>query len=511
MASKTHVALISLYSTDAIGLRYLHSFLRSHGHRVSVIFFKELYLASDLMTLPTEREYRLLLDTLEQLGPDVVGISLRSSYLKIATAITGKVRQELSIPVLWGGTHPTVSPEDSIEVADMICIGEGEQPLLELADKMAASQDYTGTENLWIRRNGRIEKNQLRPLIGDLDSLPFPDYGDEDKYFIEEDEIRPGDPSLQTYNLNILGSRGCPYQCAYCCNSVFHTLYEGKGSHVRRRSVENVMQEIHALKGSFPALRRVDFIDEVFAWDKKWTEPFIARYKEEIGLPFHCAQHPNMVNEDILKLLKGAGLERVEVGVQSGSEEIRRKFFERPVTDERLLNTARLVKQMGIVPFYDFIVDNPFETDEHRRQGLEFLLKIPRPFHLHVFSLIHFPNTVLTKRALKAGLISEDDVEGRTEQTFQHMFVTIKYPRPKPDQFWISLYSLASKSFIPKALIRRLSRSEFVRNHPGPLVVFADLANTAKLALIALRWLMEGKPVFSTLRQTAKRKSSPII
>jgi anaerobic magnesium-protoporphyrin IX monomethyl ester cyclase len=507
----TTIPLISLYSRDAIGLRYIKSVLKNHGFKVPMIFFKELHLASDLMSLPTEKEYQLLIALLKKLNPNVVGISLRSSYLKIATSITERIKKELSIPVIWGGTHPTIAPKESIEVADMICIGEGEYPLLELAEKISSSQDYSNINNFWIKKDGKIIKNEVRPLIQDLDSLPFPDYGDKDYYFIEDENISSTDPGLQTYNLNIMASRGCPFRCAYCCNSVFNAIYKGKGPRIRRRSVENVMEEIFSLKNNFPNLRRIDFIDEVFAWDKKWTAKFVKRYKKEVFLPFHCAQHPNMVDKDILLMLKDAGLERVEVGVQSGSERIRREYFERPVSNQKLLQTSQFLKQMGIVPFYDFIVDNPFETERDKKDGLEFLLKFPRPFHLHVFSLIYFPNTVITKRALSAGLISENQIEGNAEQTFDQMFVTLRYQRPKSDKFWISLYSLAYKSFVPKDLIRRMSRSNYLKKNPIPLVLFADFANTAKLGLIALTWLLEGKPVFSTVRQTAKRGTSPIV
>jgi radical SAM superfamily enzyme YgiQ (UPF0313 family) len=348
-------------------------------------------------------------------------------------------------------------------------------------------------------------------LIRDLDALPFPDYGGNDYFFIENDTVSFEDPALRTYNLNVMASRGCPYHCAYCCNSVFNTLYQGKGPRTRRRSVDNVMAEIFALKDKFPNLRRIDFIDEVFAWDKKWTRAFTERYRKEVGLPFQCAQHPNMVDKDILVMLKEAGLERVEVGVQSGSERIRKSFFERPVSDRKLLQTSAYLKEMGIVPFYDFIVDNPFETEEDKRKGLEFILNLSRPFHLHIFSLIYFPNTVITKRALSEGLISENQIEGKAEQAFDQMFVTLKFPRPKNDQFWIALYSLASKSFVPKIIIRWLSRRRFFMRHPKPLILFADSANTLKLAFIAIKWLMEGKPVFSTIRQTAKRRASPIV
>jgi radical SAM superfamily enzyme YgiQ (UPF0313 family) len=393
----------------------------------------------------------------------------------------------------------------------MICIGEGEYPLLELAQNISASRDYIHTKNIWVKRNGQVTKNEVSSLIKNLDLLPFPDYGDEDKYFIEDDKIVNRDPGLQTYNLNIMASRGCPYQCSYCCNSVFNSIYKDKGTIVRRRSVENVMEEIHSLKDRFPNLRRIDFIDEVFAWDKNWTEEFTERYKKEVHLPFHCAQHPNVVRDDILEMLVDAGLERVEVGVQSGSEKIRQELFERPVTNNKLIDTARLLKRRKIVPFYDFIVDNPFETDKEKKEGLDFLLEIPRPFHLHLFSLKFFPNTVITKRALNEKKISEERVEGRAEQVFEQMFVTLKYPRPKKDKFWISLFSLASKSFVPKSMIRWLSKRSSLSRHPKPLVFFADLMNTLKLSFIAVRWLFEGKPVFSVLSQSAKRRKSPII
>jgi len=511
MARKPKIVLISLYSTDAIGLRYIKAVMNGHGYEVPLIFFKEKYLASDLMSLPTEKEYQQVIDLLKKLEPDLVGVSLRSSFFRIAYELTRRVRKELSIPVIWGGTHPTVAPEESIKIADMICIGEGEYPLLELAERISNSKDYSDVQSLWVRKGGQIFKNDVRPLLQDLDSLPFPDYGDDDKYFVENDGIISRDPGLETFNLNIMASRGCPYHCSYCCNSIFKDLYKGKGKRVRRRSVENVIDEIFALKDKFKNIKRIDFIDEVFAWDKEWTKRFTGRYQMEVGLPFQCAQHPNMVDRDILVMLKDAGLERVEVGVQSGSERIRKGYFERPVSNEKLQQTSQFLKQMGIVPFYDFIVDNPFETDEDKREGLEFLLTFPRPFHLHVFSLIFFPNTVITKRALEAGLIAENQVEGYSEQTFNQMFVTLRHPRPSNNQFWICLYSLASKSFVPKSLIRWLSRRNFLKNNPKPLVVFADLANTFKLGTIAFKWLLEGKPVFSTVRQTAKRGSSPIV
>ena len=337
------VVLVSLYSSDAIGLRYIYSILKKHGVDVHLIFFKEKYLEADSMSFPTKQEYRLLLDLIGQLKPDIIGISLRSSFLRIATVITDRIRKELSAPVIWGGTHPTVAPEESIQVADIICIGEGEYAMLELAQNLSEGEDFSDVPNLWVRRANQVRRNPIGKLIQDLDSLPFPDYGNNGKYLIEENKVSSRDPVLEAFNLDIMSSRGCPYHCSYCSNSVFKKITKGKGPPVRRRSVDHVIDEILLNKHKFKNLKRIDFIDEVFAWDKPWTSEFCRKYKEQVNLPFQCAQHPNMVDIDILSMLKEAGLERVEVGIQSGSERIRREVFLRPVSDATLIKAGRII------------------------------------------------------------------------------------------------------------------------------------------------------------------------
>ena len=500
------VCLISLYSSSAIGPRYLLSALKNNGFDASMIFFKEKDIALDLMELPMREEYEQLMKLIGDIDPDIVGISVRSPFLEIASEITRRIQEGLGKPVIWGGTHATVAPEQSIQVADIVCLGEGEEALVELAQKLAKNQSISNIENLWVRENGKILRNALRPLFKNLDLIPFPDYGDEDKYFIENDKILHHDPGLQVFNLDIMTSRGCPYRCTYCSNSIFHELYRGKGKLVRQRSVSNVLDEMRVQKERFVNLKRIDFIDEVFSWDTEWVEAFAKEYKKDIGLPFHCMQHPSMTNKDIMAMLKDAGLERVEIGIQTGSERVRKEVFERHVSDEKLIKTSKIMSDLGIVPFYDIIVDNPFETYEDKENGLNLLLKISRPFYMHMFSLQYFPNTGLTRKALESGLITEDQVEGIATKSFDQMYVSLKHPRPTEDLFWISLYSLTSKSFVPKWLIKSLSRMIYLKKHPGLLVGFASLCNAMKLGLIALKWLFEGKPVFTSLGKRGKSK-----
>lgn len=510
---KYKICLISLYSSSAIGPRYLLSVLANNGFDVSMLFFKEKNIALDLMELPSPREYDLLLNLLHDLDPSLVGISVRSSFFNIATTITHRIQRELGVPVMWGGTHATVAPEQSIQVADMVCLGEGEHALLQFASKHSKHRSLRQIDNLWINHNNNIIRNQIGPLIADVDSLPYPDYGNKNKYFIQNHTVSNKDPGLDAFNLDIMTSRGCPYHCTYCSNSLFHELYKGKGHLVRQRSVQNVLDEIKVQQKLFSNLKRIDFIDEVFSWSKEWVEEFASLYKRDIALPFHCMQHPNTTNRDIMKLLKDAGLERVEIGIQTGSERVRTKIFKRPVSDARLIKTSQIMRELDIVPFYDIIVDNPFETPDDKKRGLDLLLRMSRPFYMHMFSMIYFPNTVLTRKALAANLISEDQVEGNATKSFDQMYVSLKHPRPSLDLFWISLYSLTSKSLIPKGLIKVLSRIAFLKTHPYLLVSFANLCNTLKLASIAVKWLFEGKPVLASLgkRSNSLKRGSRVI
>jgi len=507
------IGLISLYSSSSIGLRYLSAVLKRDGFDVSLIFFKEKNIALDLMEVPTEEEYERLAGVMTDLRPDLVGIGVRSSFVSIAAEITRRLQRAPKAPIVWGGTHPTVAPEECLEVADLICRGEGEFALLDLARRLSRGEGISDIPNIWAKEGGGVIRNPIRPLIEDLDSLPFPDYGHENSYVIEKARVARLDPGLAAFNMDILTSRGCPYQCSYCCNSLFHALYRGQGRPVRLRSVSNVLAEIRTQKKIFPRLKRIDFIDEVFSWNAEWVREFIEGYTKDVRLPFHCMQHPLTTDLQIMRMLKKAGLERVEIGIQSGSERVRRQVFERPVSDAKLIATSRLMRDLRIVPFYDIIVDNPFETAEDKRRGLDLLLRMARPFYMHMFSLMYFPGTVLTRKAMEAGWITADDVEGRATKSFDQMYVSLKHPRAGPERYWISLYSLTSKRFVPKRLIRLLSGVRFLRKHPGPLVAFADFCNNLKLALIAVKWLGEGKPVFSSLgsRGRSRKRGHRVI
>ena len=500
------IGLVSIYDVENNAVRGIAAVLREHGFRVNEIYFKDWQ--NNRLNWPKPVELDNLIKVLEDTETDLVAFSLRSSpYFKVTEALSETVRQRLDLPVLWGGLHPTLEPDMCMEAADMLCLGEGETPMLALAQALGDGRDVLGLHNFWFRRDGEVIKNEIGPLLEDLDSLPFRDYESPDKYRIEGAKIQCGDPMVSDPVYQIMTSRGCPYACSYCYNSALrHRIYAGKGRYHRQRSVENVMDELHYAKRIFPGLQRIRFDDEIFPWRDEWVDAFCERYTKEIGLPFECFLQPNIVDEEILAKLRAAGLEAIYMGVQN-SERVSKEVYNRQVSDATILDAGRVFKKLGLDPRYQIILDDPFSTDEDKEKLFELLMEIPRPLEIYLFSMTVYPQTDLAKNLIEQALITEDDVEGRATKTFEQYRVDLAYPRAKIDIFWVALIVLISKSFVPKFLLRWIHRRSFLRRHPKPLECFAQLCNIIKMGLVVLRMTVKGEMTATLLRRWANIRS----
>lgn len=266
------IVLISLYCYDSFAIRSLYSLLKNKGYDVEAVFFKQL--VSNRMEHPSDKEMQLLLGLLKQWNPALIGLSVRSPFFGIAKDLILRIRGEVDSVIVLGGIHATICPEECIRYADIVCIGEGEDPLLELCRNMAIGRSITQIRNLWIRKGNKVIKNDIRPLLQDLD-VSGPDYSDARKYFIDNDALSDCDPILENKSYSIMASRGCPFQCTFCINSMLKRIYKGKGSYVRKRSVVDVINELMVAKRRFRNLKRVMFIDEVFVLDKEWIGRFV--------------------------------------------------------------------------------------------------------------------------------------------------------------------------------------------------------------------------------------------
>src|SRR4030042_260318 len=178
-----NIALISLYGVENNGVRAISSLLKKENINTYLIFFKR-WVNNDIRP-PVEKEKEMLISLLKDLGIDLVGISFTSPFLKIAQDLTKRIKDVLPAKTVWGGIHATVKPDECLGYCDIVCRGEGEYPMLELAGTYANNYSLKGIKNICYTEKGEIIRNETRPLIQDLDSLPFQDYGGRSKFFIE--------------------------------------------------------------------------------------------------------------------------------------------------------------------------------------------------------------------------------------------------------------------------------------------------------------------------------------
>ena len=501
MNHSINFSLISLYHIKNLGIRSLHAFLKSKGSDVHLIFFKHSYFNN--AHAPTETELMQLIDVLKKSQTNLVGISVScSAYLETAKVITRAIKEALDIPVLWGGVHATVDPEGCIQYADMLCVGEGEYPLLELLEAMSNQKDVTNIKNLWFNQEGMVIKNPIRPLIQDLSSLPLPDYTNDNKYYISGDKIYEGDPiHLDCWDYFIQGTRGCPYNCTYCSNSLFRQMYKDHGKYIRQRSVDHVLKELVQAQASLKGLKMITFFDEVFGVNKKWIGEFCQEYKEKIDIPFSCYLHPLAVRDEVVAMLKEAGVSLIGMGIQSGCERVRRHIFKRPETNKQIIEAAGILQKHKIPFVLDIILDNPFESRKDKDETLDLLLHIPKPFKLSLYSLIYFPGTGLTEMALKQNLITQDDIEDRRQRVLSQFRVTLGYKREKWDTAWIALLLLSGTQYIPRQMVSFLARIKLLRIYPYPLIMLVEIVKGIQWIQKTVQMAVSGQITLSLIKR----------
>jgi len=407
------IALVSLTGElGSLSIQSLSSYLKKNGHE-PVMFF--------VLDPPNKNNLEDMSKVLKVLDISLVGINLGTADFINAIKITESIKSGMSgasRTVIWGGPHPTISPEQSLKFADIVCLGEGEEALLELMNRMEAGHKTKGIKNMWFRDR----RNDVRGLEENLDRYPFPNYGFEGHYAIIGDSCRRIDKRIiDKYGQDdvycILTSRGCPYSCTYCYNNYRKKLYQDKGRYVRFRSPENVIAELKEAKKKFPKLRLIKFWDDLFLAHPQ-IDMLAGLYKKEIGISFDCMSTPVYITKEKILMLKDAGLHSIHIGIQSGSERVNKEIYRRQVPNNLLLEKVKLLNRLGIATRYDIIFNNPYETREDILETINLLTCFPKPFSIQGFSLAFFPGTEIYEMAIRDGLIELTGDKTSTEKDF---------------------------------------------------------------------------------------------
>jgi radical SAM superfamily enzyme YgiQ (UPF0313 family) len=491
-AQGPRVGLVSMYDVENNAVRVLAATLRQGGHHCAEIYFKD-WISNHLFPA-TDLELDNLVKVIQDERLDLICVSIRASaYYQSAKLLTEVLHERLGVVVLWGGMHPTLVPEVCMQTADLVIKGEGEGALLELADRLRDGIPIDDCANLWVQQaDGSYTENALRPLIADLDTIAWRDYTThQHKYFIYGKKIVTGDPMKGDPVFQMMGSRGCIYKCSYCYNSTYKkAIYPGQ-KWFRVRSPQSMVDEINAAR-KYWDIKRIRFDDEVFNFQKAWVEEFCEIYPREVGLPFEIFIEPKLVQEQRMTMLRDAGMVNVYMGIQS-SERVTGNLYDRRVKNQTINDIANLYHKLGVKPHFQLIFDDPVSTEDDKEALFDMVSQFPRPFDLYLFSMTVFPGSELVNKLLKNGIITQYDVEGTNTRVFYQHRVNLAYPRPVGDTFWISLIQMLSKDFIPRPMLRQLSKNQFLRKHPWPLIQMAHASNYVKMGTTVVKMAMEGE------------------
>lgn len=502
------VVLIAIYSVENAGIRYLSASLRRAGFPTDIIFLRDWI--NNRLEMPSDEDINIAVDIIRKIKPGLIGFGFMSSLYPMVRKLSAKFKSLFpEIPIAWGGIHVTSVPGECEGDVDYLCLGEGDAVIIDLCTRLYEGRCTTDIPNVWAFRDGKVYRNKLRPLIENLDVLPYPDTDDFNKHYIEHGRVTVEEPWKRTAEYRIYFSRGCPYHCAYCYVSILRTAYAEQGMHFyRSRSVEHILGELEHIKKTFPRLARVKVDDDTsFAFPPAWIDEFCEKYPKRIGVPFECMLIPPMLKEGRLTKLKKAGLKRVQTGIESGSAKESKEIHDRTPGNKAILAFGELNKKLKLSIVYDVIIDNPSATEQMKMETAEFLMELPRPYDIYFYSLNYFPGTSLTRRLLKEGLLDPELIEGRNNKSWKQFRVSMDWPRSPEDKFYLAVYCLVSKDFIPKKLIRKiLDNREFWKRHYKPLFYAAWAANFIKMGCVALRYLKDGELTWFKIRQYGSLK-----
>ncbi len=417
-----HVVLVSTYVYPiALGMRYVSAVLKRAGHRVTLLFLNSPPGRPEVEVSPALRD-----DFVDHCrGADVFGFSLMTNSFHRASHLTAILREAgLQAPVVWGGTHATVAPQESAEVADYVCVGEGEVPMLAFVDALAAGRDPTGTRSFAYLRHGRFLQNPAFALTCDLDSLPFPDYDLEGHWVVNRGRLVEARPErlggvLERYRTS--STRGCPYSCSFCNNSTQMRVYRGPGlgKWVRKRSTESVITELESIRARYAQVEAVNLIDDLFLIrSEAEIEEFVEAYRTRVNLPIEIDAFPNTVTDGKIEQLARLPISLISMGIQSGSPDTLRNLYNRPTRPETVAKAIDIIARHGLPAEYHYLVANPFESDESRVETLRFAAEHHRgPARIRIFPLQFYPGSVLYDRARSEGIIGE-----RHEEAYQFVY-----------------------------------------------------------------------------------------
>ena len=450
---------------ETLGIQYISSVLKQNGHQTK-LFFDPLFFMDTVTRigfLGKRLDYSdKLISDLKKYDPGLVAFSVLSVNYEWACSLAKKIKNRMKVPIVFGGIHPTAMPQEVMknDFVDMAVCGEGEYAMLELAECGIEKRFFPGIKNLCYKDSGRCFCNPLRELVQDLDGLPFPDKG-----------LFYGLMPYLSKNYTMITSRGCPHNCAYCCNGFLNKLY--KGRYLRRRSVGNVIAELAWAKEKY-GMKCVFFDDSTLTYDLPWLSDLAREYKSKIGLPCFCWVYPTDINLKLISQLKTLNCKAVEMGVESLDEKVRSGLFRRFYDNADIENAIKLFNENKIFCVVDNIKGYCKDPEEEMRGMVRFYNQ-NRPKKIYIFEHRYFPKTELSE-------MLELEKKGEVQRMLPFTITTAATPGVvKQLEFLAILIYALPKSWIELLLNKRIYRFFPPISSYNILEIFPFFLNSLKM------------------------------
>ncbi len=340
----------------SLGVALLVRELTEAGHRVSVLHLNE--------RVGTPFDTELVARGIRSFDPGLIALSFGRNHLKYATSLLPVLKEAVKdVPLLCGGIHTTLYPEEVIRLpaVDFICIGEADGLMAPFIERLESGQDVSGLPSFWGKKDGRVWRNRMAPL---------PDIRNQSWIDLDHIDHR----AALDYNrgmFEVVAGRGCPEGCTFCFNPALRAFYrrhlpadEPGLPYCRMRSVENLLGEMDEILRRFgDRVKMFSFADDAFNNDRDWVISFCEQYPDRIGLPYTCNLLVKNIDDEVARSLKSSGA-IVKIGVESGSERIRCQILGKSFDNRTVQRAISRLKAHGVPTRIYLMVGNPTETRE---------------------------------------------------------------------------------------------------------------------------------------------------
>ena len=346
-------------------------------------------------------------DKVKTYQPDLIAVSVLECLYLTAVSLL-KAIEDSNIPVIVGGVFSTFAPEIvlSNKNVEMVCIGEGEESLVEVCKRMSAGKDYSDVDNLCIVKDGKIVRNKMRSLI-DINNLPIADYG----LFEKERFFRPMAGKVYR-TIPIETDRGCPYACTFCNSPSTAKLYREDNSEnfFRKKTMSRIRQELEYLTERWD-VEYIYFTSDTFlSINDAEFDKFVEIYSE-YKLPFWLQSRAETVTAYRARKLKEIGCHRISIGLEHGNNEFRKKVLKKKFDNEQMIRASKILADAGIPLTINNIIGFPDETRELIFDTIELNRKLSYDTTA-AFPYAPFHGTSLHRLCVERGYITEDFTPG---------------------------------------------------------------------------------------------------